>query len=207
MAAPPSADLPPRPPFIQKVTIYTGAATQLDKLRSKGVEDHHMVDCTGLRRPELPRHSRWCTGDSAMIQDGVLRSPGVELLFDYAARALAAQRQQFHARVAFFCNHGKHRSVSMANLVWHVLVESGWPSVDIIHTSSDFARTDCTCEQAPERGHCRAVMAWLEHNQSRYSRDEHHQHMQEESVLRDKTRARAFKLMRIAMHRVKMPLE
>ncbi len=53
----------------------------------------------------------------------------------------------------------------------------------------------------------RAVMAWLEHNQSRYSRDEHHQHMQEESVLRDKTRARAFKLMRIAMLRVKMPLE
>ncbi len=61
-------------------------------------------------------------------------------------------------RIGFVCNHGKHRSVAMAELAAYCFHVGGWET-EVVHCSEACLQSNCSCHVPEYRrwGYCREV--------------------------------------------------
>ncbi len=111
------------------------------------------IDCTKVPHRPLPEGSQWCTGRSGTVQRlvttvnaGTTRGIVNEICEQIRAQLDQFPRHREGADVILRCNHGKHRSVSFAEVAGACLRAFGY-QVQVLHLSCEFLTWGCTCGQ------------------------------------------------------------
>lgn len=145
---------------IPEVAIYTGQADKVSRLQERGLEQSHCVDLSQALRAQP---ENWlvqnCCGESGWVLESTTNHAGITAVVEKAVTILVRQHAQHRAVLGFYCRSGKHRSVALAEVFRHVLVNSGFPRVDLIHTS-DYMEWDhgCSCKHYGSFGFCGALL-------------------------------------------------
>ena len=85
-----------------------------------------------------------CSGETAVILEGLIKHPSFSAVMQDAVQKLAAERNRAGgAVVGFLCNHGKHRSVGMAHLLARACEAHGW--ICEVRHMGDRRTMPCSC--------------------------------------------------------------
>ncbi len=154
-----------------ELLVVTGGtdAASMSRMQEKKIPETWRVCCTQLYDKPEDMRLRGCTGESGSVQYGCVCHAAMEGILRSIAEILISRNvaASMHCKkLGLYCNHGKHRSVAVAELTCWALWVCGTDRVNLIH-SGQVKKSMCQCDEYRRRGSCPEVLYRCGHGHNR----------------------------------------